>query len=144
LPKRGFSVVTLTKAVNAFVAERPGAGRARASLVFLLALVSGGCATNLSGTWKTVNVDPPGAPFPLHQVTFDEEGRYTASAMQDGEKHTSVGTYRQGLTFLEVRQDGRLPRNYRCKRLSDGSILLMFEEGEAKSTATLQREKAPE
>jgi len=114
---------------------------ARVIRVLCVVLVSGGCTTNLSGTWNTVEVEPPGGPFPLHRVTFDEHGRYTASSMRDGEKHTSVGTYRQGLSFLEITQQGRLPRNYHFKRLSDGTIRLTFEEG--KATATLQREKAP-
>ena len=117
-----------------------GARRRSARLVACLAVVgSGGCTPNLAGTWHTVRVDPPGAPFPLEQVTFDEAGRYAASWGRDGERHTSVGAYRQSMNRLEIIQDGRLSRRYALRRNMDGSMVLTYREGGATMSAILER-----
>jgi hypothetical protein len=85
-------------------------------------------------------VDPPGAPFPLEQVTFDESGRYSAAWSNEGEKHTSMGAYRQSRNRLEIAQDGRQSRAYSVKRHANDSVVLTYREGGATMSATLVRQ----
>lgn len=114
-----------------------------AALLGIAVVGLGGCAANIVGTWRTTQVEPPGIMFPLDEISFDGQGRYTASWSQDDEKHTSVGAYRQSMSQLEITQDGRLARKYRLKRKSDDSLVMIYREGENEVAATLTREPGP-
>ena len=55
------------------------------------AVALSGCS--LTGSWKTVSVDPPGAPFPVTTLTFDRDGTYSTSWTQGGRSTGSAGRY---------------------------------------------------
>ena len=97
-----------------------------------------GCSIN--GSWQLVTMDPPGVPFPLDIVTFDEDHGYTATHTQKGEPITTTGRYQwNGRNRLEIAQEGRQPLTYRAKRRFDGTLVLTFQEGDNKVTATLAK-----
>lgn len=98
---------------------------------------AGGCT--IAGSWRTIAIDPPGAPFPVDRVTFDRGNNYTASGSQEGEIRTSTGRYRWNWFKLDVMEPGRLPRTYSARRRLDGKLMLTYEEGRGKVTATLAK-----
>ena len=98
---------------------------------------AGGCT--IAGSWRTIAVDPPGAPFPVDRVTFDRDNNYTASGSQEGEICTSTGRYRWNWFKLDVMEPGRLPRTYSARRRLDGRLVLTYKEGRGKVTAILAK-----
>lgn len=98
-----------------------------------------GCATSVSGSWKRISTSPPNAAFPVDQVTFDEQDRYTATGTYDGQKRTSTGRYEYGGSQLKVLNANAEPRVYTARRLSDGKLELTYEEHGQKVTAVLER-----
>lgn len=108
-------------------------------LVFLVGAASllGGCS--VAGSWRVVDIDPAGAPFPVDQVTFSAGNQYTASWTQAGEKRTGTGDYRLRGSMLDIMEQGRAPRSYHLKRRGNDTILLTYRENNAAVTATLKR-----
>ena len=113
----------------------------RQALVMYTAVVCtlavGGCG--ITGSWKRIAVDPPGAPFPVDRVTFDRQHNYTATWSHGGQTRTSTGEYRFSWNILEIMETGRQPRTYRAYRRLDGKLLLTYGEGGGEMTATLTK-----
>ncbi len=119
-------------------------GRGTVTRAAVLALVLAACVgavagCSIAGSWKRIAVDPPGVPFPVDYVTFDHNDNYTATWTYEGKTRTSTGRYHWNGFSLEVLQTGSQPRKYRARRQLDGKLVLTYEEGAAKATATLQR-----
>jgi hypothetical protein len=113
----------------------------RRTTVVLAALMgattAGGCS--IAGSWRTIAVDPPGAPFPVDRVTFDRDDNYTATGSREGETRTSTGRYRWNWFKLDVLEPGGQPRTYSAQRRLDGKLVLTYKEGRGKVTATLAK-----
>lgn len=99
-----------------------------------------GCG--VAGSWKRIAIDPPGIPFPLDRVTFDAQNHYTASWKQGGRERTSTGTYKSNMFTLEVAQHGQAARTYRVRRRMDGKLELIYNIGDRKVVATLERDSS--
>lgn len=106
-------------------------------VTLICAATAGGCS--IAGSWRTIAVDPPGAPFPVDRVTFDRGNSYTATGSREGEIRTSTGHYRWNWFKLDIMEPGRLPRTYSARRRLDGTLMLTYEEGRGKVTATLAK-----
>ena len=81
------------------------------SLPLIVALV-GGC--DITGTWKTVKIEPPDAPeqAPFQMVTFAQDGQYSATHQYGNEVRTSTGTYTWSLGKLTIAPHDGDPREY--------------------------------
>ena len=111
-------------------------------LACCLALVSGCSITgSINGTWRTVSVDPPGAPFPVDAITFDQNQNYTASWAQAGKTRTTLGQYRWSGSRLEVVRPGNQPQTYKASIGLDGRLTMTYGAGESKIEAKLERGK---
>lgn len=104
-----------------------------------LILSASGCA--LSGSWRTVSVEPAGAPLLLNQIDFGQGGRYTATWSEGDDARTGVGMYRWNGSTLTVMKTGCEPRRYRLRRRLDGKLALTYGEDHAKVVAILEREE---
>lgn len=102
----------------------------------LLAVVLGGCS--LAGTWKTVQIAPQGAAFPIDQATFDDSGRYTASREEDGVVRTETGRYTWNGMRLELRPADGEPKRFRG-RASGSRLRLTHSTDDVQVRATLER-----
>lgn len=102
-----------------------------------LLVAAAGC--NIVGSWRTVEIEPPGAPFPILMVNFDQGNEYTATRIQNGEPRTSTGRYEFNGSTLTVTEGNTMPRKYRVRRRLDGRLVLTYQEGDAKVTATLSK-----
>lgn len=109
----------------------------RVAVTVGLFIAAAGCG--VAGSWKRIAIDPPGVPFPLEYVTFDTKNHYTATWKQDGRARTSTGTYKSNLFTLDVAQTGQTPQTYRLHRRLDGKLQLIYEIGDRKVVATLER-----
>jgi hypothetical protein len=95
----------------------------------LVALVAaGGCTANVAGSWQVVDVKPRGASFPFNRVTFDEQGKYTATGLYDSEGrmsedvHTATGQVeRKGGDVRLVPAKGTAVI-YKTRRRLDGKL----------------------
>ena len=107
-----------------------------------LALI-GGCSITgpITGTWRTVSIDPPGAPFPVDAITFDQHQNYTASWAQAGKTRTTLGQYRWNGSRLEVLRPGNQPQTYKASIGLDGRLTMTYGTGESKIEAKLERAK---
>ncbi len=123
---------------------RPGATGILAAWLGMLA----GCASP-AGSWRTVEITPAGAPFPIHQVTFDEKGKYTATGLftaqgqHDGRIHTTTGAYKltgQGLSLSPL---GGPTLEYRARRRADGKMVLTFKPPGQDRSVTAVLEPTP-
>ena len=99
----------------------------RVAVTVGLFIAAAGCG--VAGSWKRIAIDPPGVPFPLEYVTLK----------QDGRARTSTGTYKSNLFTLDVAQTGQTPQTYRLHRRLDGKLQLIYEIGDRKVVATLER-----
>lgn len=105
-------------------------------VTFLLLCVSvllSGCSSSIAGSWKTTEVRPQGAGFPISQVTFDAQGKYTATGLfsaqgaYTGDMHTTTGAYtRQGQT-VRVTPIGGPPLEYKTRRRLDGKLVMALK-----------------
>ena len=111
------------------------------SAVLGLALTTVGCS--LAGSWRTVSLDPPGAPFPVDTITLDRDNNYTATWTWDGARRTTTGRYKWNGSTLEVAPPGSLPRKYGARLRADGKLVMTYMHGDAKLTATLERVDKP-
>jgi len=115
-----------------------------AALGFAIPL--GGCS--VAGTWKTVDIQPHGSPFPISQMTLDEQGKYTATGgftakgEYDGDPHTTTGTYRRRWSDLHLAPAEGPVLVYRTHRLWDGKLVMTFKPpgGEKSIKAVFVRE----
>ena len=96
--------------------------------VLCTAVLSSGCG--ITGSWKTVEVRPKGAAFPINQVTFDTKGKYTASGgftahgAYNGNTHTTTGAYTQRLGTLQLSPIGGPMLEYKAHRRLDGKLVM--------------------
>ena len=100
-------------------------------------VMSAGCAS-ITGSWQRVETRPPGVPFPLDAITFDADGRFTASWMAGGRTYTSTGAYSRDGSTLMIHEVGRLPRPYELDVAAD-TLEMTYSEGGASVTAVLKK-----
>jgi hypothetical protein len=116
-------------------------------IVGILAAAVGVEGCGVTGAWKTIDVQPAGAPFPVNQVTFDPQGSYAAQGFftpqgaYDGHLHDSKGTYRWKGRRLELAAADGPPLTYRTRRRLDGRLVMTLQiPGQPQTiTATLSR-----
>ncbi len=65
--------------------------------------------------------------FDLSHVSFDKQGRYTATVRFDGQARTSVGGYRFNGSKLVIMPDGGTERAYACKRGLSEELTIVHE-----------------
>ena len=105
-----------------------------------LVLLNGCSITGpITGTWRTVSIDPPGAPFPVDAITFDQNDNYTASWAQGGKTRTTLGQYRWNGSRLEVVRPGNQPQIYKAWVGLDGKLIMTYGTGDSAIRATLER-----
>ena len=92
-----------------------------------------GCS--LTGTWKTINIIPPDARFPMNRISFDNDSRFTATAEYEGQTRTSTGTYEWNGRKLLVFPDGGGERTYPGRRRWDRKLLLTHNRNGERITA---------
>jgi len=105
------------------------ATRCHAPLALLAALAmtgSSGCRS--TGSWRLAETNPPGASFPLQQITLDDAGQFEAMSTAYGERIPSQGAYRWNANTLQVKRYGFQPRSFRVKRHWDGRLEFIHEE----------------
>ena len=96
-------------------------------------VVISGCSSSIAGSWQTAEVRPQGAGFPINQVTFDAQGKYTATGQfsaqgaYSGDTHTTTGVYtKQGQT-VRVSPIGGPPLEYKSRRRLDGKLVMTLK-----------------
>lgn len=72
-----------------------------------------GCGSTLVGTWNADPI-PAGEPFYIRQVTFEDNGEYTASAKRGEENQRLRGKYEFNGFTLKLRSAGKHDRTYRA------------------------------
>jgi len=112
------------------LSETPfGLDRCRTRFALLAALaMTGVSACRSTGSWRLAETDPPGAIFPLQQLTLDGDGRFEALSSAEGERFPSQGAYRWKAGRLQVKRYGFEPRTFRVKRHWDGRLEFVHEE----------------
>ncbi len=113
----------------------------RAFVVLIFLVGCGGCS--ITGSWKTIAVDPPGLPFPIERMSFDRDHNYTATCLYEGENRTSTGQYRWNGFTLDVMQAGKKQQSYRVRRHLDGKLVLTLGEGDRKVSTIMIKEDPP-
>ena len=99
--------------------------------VLCAVVLSSGCG--IAGSWKTVEVRPKGAAFPINQVTFDTKGKYTASGgftaqgAYNGNTHTTTGAYTQRFGTLRLSPIGGPMLEYKAHRRLDGKLVMTLK-----------------
>ena len=104
-----------------------------------------GCAT--AGNWQAVAIDPPGAAFPIQQMTLDPKGNFTttgllnAAGAYDGKIHTSTGGYREQWCTLYMDAQSGPENQYAVTRRLDGKLVLTYRSPSSakKVSATFSR-----
>lgn len=97
----------------------------------LAVLAASGCS--IAGSWKTSEVRPQGAAFPINQVTFDAQGKYTATGefsaqgAYNGDMHTTTGTYKKQWQMVRVSPIGGPPLEYKTRRRLDGKLVMILK-----------------
>lgn len=130
-------------------APPPGSGGNRgpvglgslAAVAGTLLLTIPGCS--ITGNWERVETDPPGAPFPVEEVTFTDTNEYAARWQQYGRAQFSVGTYKLFGTRLDVQQYGSKPLTYSARVRSDGLLELVYSHEGQPVKALLKRKDEP-
>ena len=92
-----------------------------------------GCS--LTGTWKTINIIPPDARFPMNRISFDNDSRFTATAEYEGQTRTSTGTYEWNGRKLVVFPDGGDERTYPGRRRWGRKLALIHNRNGERITA---------
>ncbi len=105
-----------------------------ARLLYCAAIVLiSGCSRSISGSWQTAEIHPQGAAFPIHQVTFDAQGKYTATGefsaqgAYNGDTHTTTGTYERQWQTVRVSPIGGPPLEYKTRRRLDGKLVMTLK-----------------
>jgi len=110
------------------------------------AVLISGCSRSIAGSWKTSEVHPQGAGFPIYQVTFDAQGKYTATGAfsaqgeYSGDTHTTTGAYTKKRQMVRVSPVGGPPLEYRIRRRLDGKLVMTLkvpgQDGEVTAVLT--------
>ncbi len=81
-------------------------------VILFVAWLIGGCS--ITGTWKTVKVEPDDAVgrVPFQMVTFAEDGQYSATHQYGNEVRTSTGTYTWAWGKLTIKPHDQEARQY--------------------------------
>jgi hypothetical protein len=105
-----------------------------------------GCSSGIAGSWKTSEIRPQGAAFPINQVTFDAQGKYTATGefsaqgTYSGEVHTTTGAYTRQRQTIRVSPVDGPPLEYKTRRRLDGKLLMTLkvpgQDGEVTAVLT--------
>ena len=96
-------------------------------------IVIPGCSSSIVGSWKTAEVRPQGAGFPINQVTFDAQGKYTATGQfsaqgaYTGDTHTTTGAYTRKRQTVRVTPIGGPPLEYKTRRRLDGKLVMTLK-----------------
>ncbi len=96
-----------------------------------------GCS--IAGSWKTIDIDPPGRMFPVETITFDQDHNYTATWSQDGETRTTLGRYQWNGFRLDVLQPGNRTRSYATRLDAGNKLTMIYGKGTSKIKATLKK-----
>ena len=118
-----------------------------ARLLFCAPMVAiSGCNSSIAGSWQTAEIRPQGAAFPINQVTFDDEGKYTATGAfsakgeYSGDTHTTTGAYTRKQQVMHVSPVGGPPVQYKIRRRLDGKLVMTLkmpgEKGEVSAVLT--------
>ena len=89
-----------------------------------------GCSSSIAGSWQTAEIRPQGAAFPINQVTFDAQGKYTATGAfsaqgsYSGDTHTTTGAYTRQGRMVRVSPIGGPPLEYKTRRRLDGKLVM--------------------
>lgn len=94
-----------------------------------------GCS--IHGTWRTVEVEPIGAAFPIAHISFTEDGRYTATGMIGTEEVTHTGRYEWVMSTVRLQPAGVSDRQCTARRRIDGRLQLSCESQDRSVTGTL-------
>ncbi len=97
-------------------------------------LIIAGCSSGgIAGSWQTKEILPQGAAFPINQVTFDAQGKYTATGeftaqgAYTGDPHTTTGAYARNGQKLRVSPVGGPPLEYKTYRRLDGKLVMILK-----------------
>jgi len=97
-------------------------------LTYAAVILISGCSNNIAGSWQTAEIRPRGAAFPINQVTFDAQGKYTATGAisaqgaYSGDTHTTTGEYTRKRQVVRVSPVGGPPLEYKIHRRLDGKL----------------------
>jgi hypothetical protein len=97
------------------------------------------CGCSLAGTWRTVAVTPGDVRFPISHVTFDDDGRYTATVEYDEGPRTDTGAYQWNGWRLVITPTKGPGRVYRGSRHWGGKLVLTDKTAEPAVKATLKQ-----
>lgn len=104
-------------------------------LVVASTLLTAGCS--MSGSWRTVRIEPPDGPFPIRTLSLDPAHNYTATWTTDGESRTSIGVYQFNGFTLDLLDAGFEPRTYSARKQWGGDLVLSHDSAAGRVTATL-------
>jgi len=105
----------------------------RPRLTLCSTILLSGCSTNIAGSWQTAEIHPKGAGFPINQVTFDNQGKYTATGefsaggVYNGDTHTTTGTYKKQWQTVRISPVGGPPLEYKTRRRLDGKLVMTLK-----------------
>ena len=102
-----------------------------------LALGVTGCS--LTGSWRTVQVEPPGGSFPVKTLSLDRDLNYTATWADDDTTRTSIGRYRWNGFTLTLTDAGFEPDAYSAREQGGGDLVLSHAAKTGRVTATMTR-----
>lgn len=112
---------------------------AHAPIAAILLLVVG---CNMTGSWRTVSVDPSDAEFPISRLTLNADHRFTATGPIEGETRTRFGTYRMGMASLHLDPVHGEKETYGMSARANGTYQLIWRGSPDKVsvTAVISRE----
>jgi len=99
------------------------------ALLCSASIFTSGCA--LSGSWRAESTHPPGAPFPINEITFDQ-GKYTATGLFtpqgefSGRRRTTTGDYSFNGFTLKLRPGDGPELSYKTARRLNGKLSMTF------------------
>jgi hypothetical protein len=105
---------------------------------FAAAMAIPALACSVTGSWRTVAVRPPSAPFPIEAVTFSDDGHYTATGREDGERRTTTGRYRFNGYTLRLRPPAG-PEQKFAARVRGETLVLTQGDATHRMSGTLER-----
>jgi len=106
---------------------------------FLIAvgLTLGASACSLTGSWRTVQVEPPGGRFPVKTLSLDRDHNYTVTWMDDDLTQTSIGQYRWNGFTLTLMDAGFEPHAFSTRQRWGGDLVLSHAARAGWVTATM-------